>query len=234
MTRPLVTVLLTSYNRAAMLCEAVTSVLCQTMDDFELIVLDDNSPRGSGVAKVLAKLRDERAWLLQSRIPDGRRSEHARYAVMINRGIRLARGKYLAYLCDDDLYLPEHLAALTGFLEANRQATVAYGPQIVRFPGKPDLLRPADNVLRDAAFLVDHCSVVHRRQIAGLDGGWDESADGQELGDAKFWRKLTDAGHQFYPVPGEPLTIHRHHPGTLTGPLSDDQIRADRMAGRLV
>lgn len=232
---PKVTVLLTSYNRPRMLGRAVDSVLAQTLADFELIVLDDNSPPGSGVHAVLAGCRDPRLWVLQSRVRDEDRARTTRYAVMINRGLGAAEGEYVTYLCDDDYYRPPRLQVLAAALDANPAWPVVYGPQlIVNADGTHLGVRPANVVLDDAAYLVDHCSVMHRRALAAQVGGWDTDPEGRAVGDARFWRRLNQAGHKFYPAGGEPLDVNVHHPGAIGQPLTDDQLIADRLAGRLI
>lgn len=238
MTAPRVTVLLTSYSRLGYLQDAVNSVLAQTFTDFELVVLDDNSPAASGVPAYLATLTDPRVWVLSSRVPDLERAASTRYAVMLNRGLALARGDLISYLCDDDWYLPGRLAAMVAALDANPGQCVVYGPQLmIEDDGTGTRLigtRPADRILADPEWQVDHASVMHRAHAGRDAGGWDEHPDGARVGDARFWQRLVRAGHMFYPVLGPPLDVHRYHPGALGGMMASDQVKADRQAGRIV
>jgi spore maturation protein CgeD len=230
---PKVSVLLTSYNRGAMLSRAIASVLTQDMRDFELLLLDDNSPGGSYTRQVIGRQADPRIWVLQSRIRDADRALTARYAVMINQGLALASGDYITYLCDDDFYLPHRLARLAGALDANPAWSVVYGPQLITDQhGTRLAVRPADEVLHEAAYRVDHCSVMHRWQAARDAGGWDTDPDGLAVGDARFWARLNQAGYPFYPVPGDPLEVSVRHPGTLTQ-VPDEQLIYDRLSGKL-
>jgi glycosyltransferase involved in cell wall biosynthesis len=96
---PLVSVIIPTYNRDRLLLEAAGSVLAQTFQDFELIVVDDGSAVPAhqslaGYARRLSCLR-----LAHSGMP----------GLVRNRGARAARGRYLAFLDSDDLWLPEKL-----------------------------------------------------------------------------------------------------------------------------
>src|SRR5919108_5347101 len=99
MTVPRVSVVITAYNRPDFLKSAIESVLAQTFRDFELIIIDDCSPTdlSSIVEQFGAGIRFHR----QER--NGGLS-HAR-----NTGVELARGDYVAFLDDDDEWLPTML-----------------------------------------------------------------------------------------------------------------------------
>ena len=105
-SRPLVSVIMSTIGRRpALFRRAVESVLTQTMGDLELIIVNDAGPP---VAPTLDGLRySERLVFL--RLPRRRGLAAGR-----NAGLALARGKYIAYLDDDDVFYPEHLQVLTG------------------------------------------------------------------------------------------------------------------------
>ena len=94
---PLVSVVIPTYGRPQWLPEAVESVLAQTVQDFELIVVDDASPDPVSLAPH-PKVR-----LL-------RRDANGGAAAARNTGVEAARGRLLAFLDDDDVYTPERLA----------------------------------------------------------------------------------------------------------------------------
>jgi glycosyltransferase involved in cell wall biosynthesis len=95
---PLFSVILPTRDRDAMLPRAVSSVLAQSLPDFELIVVDDGSVKPCGDDL----LRDARIRILRNASSLG--VAHAR-----NTGIQAARGKYISFLDDDDEYLPSFL-----------------------------------------------------------------------------------------------------------------------------
>ncbi len=97
---PLVSVIIPTYNRAAFLRNAIESVLKQTFPDFEILVVDDASQ--VAVEEIVRECGDSRIRLLRH---DRNRGE----APARNTGILYATGEYLAFLDDDDEWLPEKL-----------------------------------------------------------------------------------------------------------------------------
>jgi glycosyltransferase involved in cell wall biosynthesis len=97
---PLVSVILPTYNRADTLGRSVSSVLEQTFDDLELIIVDDGSTDSTAV--VVKKFLDIRIRYL--RLASNRGASAAR-----NAGIQQARGYYVAFQDSDDRWLPEKL-----------------------------------------------------------------------------------------------------------------------------
>jgi hypothetical protein len=109
---PLVSVIIPTRNRPAMLRDALESVARQRYGRWEVLVVNDG---GEDVAQVLASLPAAlggRITLLNE--PQARGAAAAR-----NRALGAARGEVMAFLDDDDLYLPEHLAALVAQLRAS-------------------------------------------------------------------------------------------------------------------
>lgn len=102
MTRPLLSVVIPTRNRAHLVCEAIESALSQRDGQVEVIVVDDGST--DDTANVLARGFGSRIHLV--RMPCRRGAGAAR-----NAGVRLATGELLAFLDDDDLWLPGKLDA---------------------------------------------------------------------------------------------------------------------------
>jgi spore maturation protein CgeD len=213
---PRVTVILTSYNKPPMLVEAIDSVLAQTYRGFELLVLDDNSA-GSAVAEVLGCYWNIPELIVyKSNVQPEERLQRVRYAVLANLGLQLARGEYITYLCDDDLYLPHRLERMVARLDEG-DCQVVYGAQQMVREGQPAGVREIDGVLHDAACRVDHSSVMHTAEAARHVGGWDELTDWRTA-DATFWSRLNQAGYPFHPI-SEVLDVHRYHQGSLSARL---------------
>ena len=213
---PRVSVLLTTYSRPRMLAEAIESVLGQTFTDYELIILDDNSPaEAAGTPELLAAYwNDPKIRIYKDDVTPDERAARVRYAVLANIGLALARGEYVTYLCDDDLYLPRRLEVMTARL-GQGDCQVVYGSQQVMRDGQQVMMRPAAAVLAKASMVVDHSSVMHTRQAAADAGGWDEDPAHWNHADAAFWDRLTAAGHLFYPV-DEVTDVHRFHAGSVS------------------
>jgi len=113
---PMVSVIVPTYNRPDTLLDALRSILNQTYQDFEIIVVND---AGSDVENIVRFLdKDDRITYI-------RHGSNRNLAAARNTGIMVARGKYIAYLDDDDLYRPDHLQTLVTFLEQSK-CKVAY------------------------------------------------------------------------------------------------------------
>ena len=98
---PLLSVLLAAHDDATFLGEAVDSVLGQTLRDLELIVVDDAS--SDETPALLAAVADERLLVVRNEQQTG-------LAGSLNRGLDLARGRYVARLDADDVALPERMS----------------------------------------------------------------------------------------------------------------------------
>ena len=126
-----VSVLLTSYNRSRFLPQAVQSVLGQTMSDWELIILDDCSS-DPGVAAYLGTIwHHPQVIIYKSAVAEDERAATCRYAAQINTGLKLASGRDVTYLCDDDWYAPRRLEVMAAKLDANPAIGVVYSKQMV-------------------------------------------------------------------------------------------------------
>jgi glycosyltransferase involved in cell wall biosynthesis len=112
----LVSVIVPTYNRPETLLHALKSVLSQTYQAFEIIVIND---AGADVEKIVRSLGNE------SKIRYLKHNSNKGLAATRNTGIRAARGKYIAYLDDDDIFYENHLEILVDFLE-NCDLKVAY------------------------------------------------------------------------------------------------------------
>ena len=122
-TRPLVTVLIATYNRARLLTErSVPSVLNQTYDNLELIVVGDGCTDETGEA--LARIEDPRLTFVnlheRGAYPeDPERRWMVAGTPAMNKGLSMAQGHYITHLDDDDEYLPDRLEKLLGFAAEN-------------------------------------------------------------------------------------------------------------------
>jgi len=98
---PMFSIILTTYNRPGLLIDALRSVQNQAWQDYELIVIND---AGEPVEHVLAQVDMPVTYVRQGR--------NQGLSAARNAGLKLARGRYIVYLDDDDIYLPNHLAVL--------------------------------------------------------------------------------------------------------------------------
>lgn len=113
--RPLVSVIMASYNTASYLHEAIGSVISQTFQDWELIIIDDCSTDDSHRVALDYAAED-------SRIQPLKLGTNSGPAVARNEGIRVARGRYIAFLDSDDVWLQNKLERQLAFMEKENLA----------------------------------------------------------------------------------------------------------------
>lgn len=116
---PTISVIIPTYNRAAVVTEAIDSVLAQTFRDFEVLVIDDGSTDDTR-ARLVAY--GERIRLI---CQENHGVSHAR-----NVGIRAARGQYIALLDSDDLWLPKKLDMQIAVMEAQPDIPLCHTEEI--------------------------------------------------------------------------------------------------------
>jgi glycosyltransferase involved in cell wall biosynthesis len=115
--KPQVSVVVPTYNRGGFIRETIESVLMQTYADFEVIVVDDGST--DGTAEIISTIVDDRIhyhWQENSGLPARAR----------NVALSAARGRYVAFLDSDDLWLPEKLESQIRCFAAHPDAGLVY------------------------------------------------------------------------------------------------------------
>lgn len=107
----LVSIIMPSYNTAKYIGESIESVQRQTYQNWELIIVDDCSPDNT----------DEvvKSYLSDERINYFKNEKNSGAAVSRNRALREAKGKWIAFLDSDDLWMPEKLKKQISFMEKN-------------------------------------------------------------------------------------------------------------------
>lgn len=215
---PEISVIIPTYNRRAMLREALASVIAQRGANFEVIVIDDGSTDGtwqdlSGYA--LSAERDNlRAVRTEQRGPAAAR----------NRGIAMARGGLIAFLDSDDLWMPEKLARQSLFMRANPDCAISQtGETWLRDgrrvnPGRRHRKRSGD-IFTDAlrTCLISPSAAILRRGLLDEVGGFDEDMAACE--DYDLWLRIL--AHHEVGLIDEPLAVRRAgHPGQLSATVA--------------
>ncbi len=112
---PLISVIMSAYNSEKYIAEAIESILNQTFRNFEFIIFDDGSTdRTKQIIQKYAKL-DKRIIAIHNNKNIGYKG----FIKNLNKGIKIARGKYLARMDADDISLPKRLETQYQFLETN-------------------------------------------------------------------------------------------------------------------
>lgn len=105
MKKSLVSCIVPTYKRSDSLFRAINSILQQTYKNLEVLVVDDNNPNDKYSIKVqetLKLIKDSRVIYIQQ-------EKHINGAVARNKGIKYSKGEYIAFLDDDDEWLPNKL-----------------------------------------------------------------------------------------------------------------------------
>lgn len=187
---PLVTVIIATYNWSAVLPYAINSVLRQTMDDFELLVIGDGCTDDSET--VVAAIPDPRIrWI---NLP----SNTGNQAGPNNRGLREARGEFIAYLGHDDVWLGHHLECMIAALQSSG-AAVAWSLLSRIFPDK-SVGRPSFPGPQGAGGGTPSCT-VYRRSVTDRIGGWKDYRELRLPPEADLFSRARAAGFATVFVP---------------------------------
>jgi glycosyltransferase involved in cell wall biosynthesis len=205
-TPPGVSVIIPTYNRARLLREALESLRAQTYEGFEAIVVDDGST--DGTRNVVESFDERFEYVYQTN--SGR--SNAR-----NNALRLARGRYIAFLDSDDLFLPHKLQVQTQCLEEHPDVGWVYSSALnIDEHGEVSPFRyeatASGWIYSQIALFIPLTvllpSVVVRREVMETVGDFDEEMDRFE--DTDMWRRIS-RNYQALAIP-EPLLKVRTHP----------------------
>ena len=234
-TSPIVSVIIPADNGGRFLVEAVQSVLDQTYPNFELIVVDDQSPEK--VTDLLKDFTDPRLTCLVHETNQG--AVAARHT-----GVRAASGDIIAFLDQDDLFHPEKLQAHVQFLQQHPDIGVTYNARFeidAHTRAVRSIWQPPDIMTLGALLLgfpFSPSDTVLRRELAVRDEIWDQSYvhhDGEMIfngAEIILGCRLALSGTGFANV-GRVLNYRRYHPNRVFKGLSS-RCRAERTCQDLI
>lgn len=191
-----ITVIMTSYNRPVAIRKSIESVLNQTYNDLELVIVD-GSTNNAAVDVIKEYLTYKNVSLIL--LPN------TNCSAKINHALKTIETPFVTYITDDDTYYPQRLERLISEIDCGNGKHIVYGNQSRVFYNQDGSIREyhiarANGVLSKASCVVDHNSVLHCTHCAKDVGFWDEREEVQFQADAYYWDKLTDNGYLFYPV----------------------------------
>jgi len=174
---PVVSVLIPTFNRRRYFAEALASVVYQSYRNLQIIAVNDG---GEDVSDIVNSYNDPRILFIN-------RKENRGLPYTLNEALAQARGKYVCYLGDDDLYYPHHVGTLVNALENESDCQVAYSDlykvhcQICP-DGSRKVLSKVVEISRDfdRFFMlyynhVLHVSIMHRRDLLERTGLYNEN-----------------------------------------------------------
>ena len=214
MAAPEFSVVLPAFNAESTIASAIRSALQQTRADLEVVVVDDGS--ADGTAAAVEETGDSRVRLVSQ---PNRGVSAAR-----NAGIAAARGRYVAFLDSDDLWLPRYLELAAEALRSVGRPGFAYtdayafdpmtgmvGPRgmVGRRPPVPPPTDPSEFLLELLERNFVHVSTTVPREVLEAVGGFDAAATPAE--DYGLWLRIAVSGYDVAWIPGK-NALYRIHP----------------------
>ncbi len=200
--KPLVSVIIPTFNRSSMVVEAVESVLAQSYAELEVIVVDDGSTDDTR-----ERLRSYGQRLILVVNEKNRGVSAAR-----NRGIRQSRGEFVALLDSDDLWRPGKIQRQLDFFSAHPRAMICQTEEIWVRRGRR--VNPRQKHRKYSGYIFPHClplcivspsAVMIKRELLSRVGLFDEQLPACE--DYDLWLRI--AAHEPIFLLGEPLIVKR-------------------------
>lgn len=223
-TVPSISVVMPAYNAEKYLREAIESILNQTYTDFELIIINDGST--DKTKEIIQSYDDSRIVYIENENNSG-------ICVTLNKGLDIARGKYIVRMDADDIAMPTRLASQFAFMETNTDISVA-GCFVERIfddsskndfpPSEKDPVQCRADML--FATCVAHPAVIIRKSILDENGlRYDDDYRGME--DYHLWWRCSK--HSNVTNIPEVLLQYRIHKSQVTQiPLTEEFIEKKR------
>jgi glycosyltransferase involved in cell wall biosynthesis len=227
---PVISVIIPVYNRFEMAKEAVSSVIGQTYRNFEIIIVDDGSIDMTPVIPTYFR-DDERVRYIKI-------NHSGMPGLVRNMGVKISKGKYLAFLDSDDLWMESKLEKQIRYLENNpeykivhtREAWIRNGKKISQTGFKH---KRSGDIFKDALekCIIGPSTVLIERELYNYLGGFRDDIEIAE--DYELWLRLTDFNNIAYI--DEPLITKRAgHIGQLSEKYGQIEIFRIRGLQKLV
>lgn len=183
MNEPLVSIIMPSYNTGSFIEETINSVISQTYKNWELIIVDDCSTDNTD--EVVSTFQDERIKYFKN-------EENSGAAISRNKAISESKGKYIAFLDSDDLWVAEKLTKQISFMEENDYSFTHTQYIQIDENSKPlGVTISAPKHIRKKGFFL-YCwagclTVIYNAEKVGLV----QIEDLEKRNDYAFWLKIT-------------------------------------------
>jgi GT2 family glycosyltransferase len=208
---PLVTVVIPTHNRSFFLRSALRSVLGQREVDVQIIVVDDAST--DDTADVVGSFGASQIHLVRHPAPLG-------VSTARNHGIEIARGEWVAFLDDDDLWAPEKLASQVAAMRSDGRAwayagsvTVSKRLEIIAGRTVPAAAETVAGLPWRNPVPAGASNVIVRRDLLSATGNFDETLI--HLADWDLWIRLGQSG--LPSAVDAPLVAYRMHTANASG-----------------
>ena len=194
----LVSVIIPTFNRSYCIKKAIDSVLSQTFEDFELIIIDNYST--DNTEEIISNYRNEK--IIYEKF-----NNNGVIASSRNRGIKLSKSKYIAFLDSDDWWKKDKLKISIDFLEKGYDF-ICHGLEIIRTNQVKEksgeyteyikkLKNPYFNSLLQEGNTIETSSVIVKRNIISDLGGFYESKELTGSEDYDMWLRISSITNKF-------------------------------------
>lgn len=206
MNNDLVSIIMPSYNTGGYIKNSIESVLAQTYENWELIIVDDCSTDDTD--NIVGQFSDKRIRYLKNKKNSGA-------AISRNYALREAKGRWIAFLDSDDLWMPEKLEKQIAFME-NNGYSFSYTDYKIRWNGKnedPRVYTGPDVVNRKRMYRYCYFStitVMYDRNVVGLV----QIADIKKNNDYAMWLQIIEKTN-CYRFP-ECLSVYCKHDNSVS------------------
>lgn len=208
-TAPLVTVLMPVYNGEKYLAEAIDSVLNQTYTHFEFLIINDGST--DGTEDIILSYADPRIVYVKN-------EQNIKLIATLNKGLKLAKGKYIARMDADDISLPQRLEKQIAFLENNPNVGLggsylktlgAANDQVIEYKTSSDEIK--FRLFFDTHF--PHPAAVLRKDVLERFG-LEYEAEYIHVEDYVLWNRMAE--HTDLAILPEVLVLKREHENQIS------------------
>lgn len=197
---PFFSVIICTYNRSRIIARALDSLLKQTCNDWEGIIIDDES--ADNTKEIVTAYKRENIRYI--------RHSHRGCARSKNAGMEVAKGKYITFLDSDDEYAPEHLAIRMKILQNEPDIDLLYSDvEVVGDPYVPDKDHP-EKMIAIADCTVGGTFVIRRAALWATDRFRDVYSD-----DSSFLEKFIASGRSAKKIGSPTYIYHRDSPDSM-------------------
>ncbi len=196
--------ILCSYNRPTMILDALDSILSQTHQDYEVIIVDDSDL--FDIHATVSKYPFPKVTVLHNAVSEAEVARQNRLAINCNAGLRAAKGDLVCFLGDDDYYYKDWFRSAAHHFTSHPDISAAFGKLSYHvgseccFPEDREEVRFFPYPVIDPFRKLDHNQVIHRRFDPAFV--WNECADRANMDspDGFYWREIA-RHYVFHPIP---------------------------------
>ena len=217
----MVSVVLTTYNRPELLIRAFESVKVQTFQPKEIILVDDSSDKNA-TNFIKKNLSDDIIYL--------KHKDNLGLAAARNTGLRHAKEDFIAYLDDDDIWMPTRLESQVKHWESlpvekrKQLACIQVGAELVDTNGnRLNIYLPNNHgnlktcIIRDGAATISSCFLFVKKALLSVNGFDEDLISGI---DDDIWMSLAEAGYSNEVIPKPLVRIIRDDRKSMMGDIN--------------